>query len=289
VVGFFASNSAHLCTIAKGRIVSIMNVLIFDGYDDSQPRGSPSGLTHIGNDIWFSASKNSARTLTISKKPHYRFLDNLYIPDKTTELSAEQIVTINRFRERTISSDPQYAYRDVIRDLFCNVLSDLRCSNVIELGPGRFPLPLRNIRTYSALEIDPVAIHHLKAEGINVFDCRISPNHFDVCVGVFVFHFNVGWRTLKLLGDSMTADGVFVFNVVTSMADVRIHAFSKLSRLGFSGICIDLLPVYTKNDAIFICSKDRSSSRGRELHEMIVQRLESEGLDGKTGSVLVHP
>ena len=266
-----------------------MTALRIQEYDDSLARGNQSDLSHIGNDIWLSALIDSPRVLSLNRKIYYRFLDRLYIPGKTTDLTTKQIVTVNRYRERTISSDPQYAYRDTIRRLLCNVIDELNCASVVELGPGQYPLPLRNVRRYSVVEIDPVAIERLRAAGVDVSTGRTMSNSFDICIGVFVFHFNISRHTLRLLSNSMSANGIFVFNVLTSMADVRSHAPSRLSRLGFPSLCIDLLPTYKKNDAIFICFKDSSYLTARNLHEKIIDKLENERGYDNASSVLVNP
>jgi hypothetical protein len=256
------------------------------GYESVLAPDEQASLSHMGNDVWLSTFKNNKPMITINARPYHRLLDHLYIPGKTTELTRKQIITINRFRERTISADPQYGYRNTIRDLFGAALESIKFARVLEIGPGRYPLPLPESVTYSAVEIDPLSVEYLRSIGVAVIDSVGPRNYFDVCVGLFVFHFDVGWHTLDLLFNSMADDGVILFNVVSSITDVRTLAFSRLSRLGFWGTCIDLLPSYKKNDVIFICSKDGPKPKGLQLYNAMLAQTKGGHSDGRTFSVL---
>lgn len=230
----------------------------------------------LGNDLWVSREEEGAPTIVLNGKTYSRFLDRLYIPGPTTSLSIRQVVAINRYREQHIASDPQFTYRDAIRQLFAQVLSDLRPVCVAEIGPGRFPLSLPQFRSYSAVEIDPVAIEYLRScDGISVIDQtkeQSLQSSIDICFSLFAFHFDISYGALAYLARSMTKEGIFVFNVVTHSPEVRTRAICKLSRLGFYSRCIDLEPKYSKEDVIFICSRSRGSDDRlfsafeRELH-----------------------
>jgi hypothetical protein len=258
------------------------NTSRFSDHDSSFFGGSSkpeSGLRHIANDVWISSQADNRPTIIINSRLYYRFLDRLYIPCKTTALSGRQICTINRFRERAIDTDPQFNYRNEIRGLFSRSLQTLPSLRVIEIGSGSFPFRLTNFVRYSSLEIDILTIQHLKSLGIDIVGPAQSSDNYDLCVGLFVFHFDVSLSTLEKISALMKPGGLFVFNVVTSAADVRTLAFSRLSRLGYSGLCIDLKERFKKNDAIFICHSGARRLLAMKLYSNIVGEIERSSND----------
>jgi hypothetical protein len=96
--------------------------------------------------------------MKIGDNIHYRFLDRLFIPTTTDELSSDQIELINRFRESNITIDGQFAYREQVRNLFDRCFTKLKYRNALEIGPGKFPLVCPTFQRYASVDIDHEAL-----------------------------------------------------------------------------------------------------------------------------------
>ena len=216
-------------------------------------------------------SEQNLPIIALNGRKYFRFLDRLYLPSITTSLTKKQIITINRFRERTIRSDSQYLYRSQIHSLFADALSPLGGSAAIEVGPGRFPLKIPEFKRHAAWEIDFAVFQHLQAAEIELINPSSDyDGQFDVCFGVFVFHFDVSVGQLQKLARMLKPNGVFIFNVLTNDAAIKSLAERRLSTLQFRSLSVDLKPFFYKSDTVFICYRSSGVQIARNLCDRVL-------------------
>jgi hypothetical protein len=218
-------------------------------------------LEHLGLGIWLSARPKNPSTLKIHGKVHHRFLDRLFIPNNTNDLTHQQIAIINRFREKNLGVDTQFAYRDKLRRLFEHCFAKLEIRSALEIGPGKFPLICPTFREYRCFDIDHEAVETLQKRGIDATSSyRFPQNHsaggYDLCFAVFVFHFKIDRTIIVQAARDLAEEGLFIFNVVSHHAQIRTAVFSTLSSVGYAARGLDLHDAYGKDDMIFFCTRD---------------------------------
>jgi hypothetical protein len=250
---------------------------------DSKERVATTSLDlqNLGSGIWLSLKADNPPTRKIGDSIHYRFLDRLFIPTSTNELSIEQIALINRFRESSIGIDQQFEYCARIRRLFERCFRQLDFKTVMEIGPGKFPLLCPTFQHYSCLDIDNDAVRFLQDGGhdaisVEQFLRRHSQiQNYELCFALFVFHFKVDPTLISQMAKNLARNGVIVFNVVSHNAAVRKALFSALSSVGFSAKGIDLQPVFGKDDMIFVCSRDNEAARTIQIFETFIENIKN--------------
>lgn len=239
-----------------------------------------SAIQHLGEDVWVTHRIENPYTLSIRGNEYFRFMDMFYIPSKTTHLNTKQIMVINRRREELVANDRQFAYCRKIHRVFRNIIKDYDPTSLIEVGPGKFPLAVHENSKYVAVDIDYDAIKYLRSKRIDAHDYLDLPSFSGgnnvMCVGVFVMHFYFNDIMASKLDSFAGKNGVFLFNVITTDAQIRTSAANLLSRIGYHFKSIDLKLFFGKQDIIFLCAK-RSALLNLERAYTIASRIVGEG------------
>jgi SAM-dependent methyltransferase len=234
----------------------------------------------LKNDIWHVDSPSNPKRLSIQGKEYLRFMDLLYIPCSTDLLTPQQIVTINRFREARLHGDVQFQYHRQITRLFSRALDATGPHNILEIGPGKFPLRPQGTNEYLGCDLDAEALDelnrlHLRACFPEELLHAAKPASYSVCIGAFVFQFNVGEDLLRELPRLLRDDGIIVFNVLSKDVAIRTRAAAQLSKFKLATFMVDLKPVFAKNDIIFVIARASNMGRAQLFYETILKNLQS--------------
>lgn len=182
----------------------------------------------LDHDILVSRKTDSRAAEFVNR---IRFLDYLWLPCAVNDLSHDQIITINRYREEQLKLDIQYKYATQTREVFGAVMQAVKPAALLEIGCGKFPLD-GCCGQYFAVDIDPEAISHLRERGYTVChppDVKtIISGNLDFVISAYAMHFRVEDAFLALLTSISSEHAVFCFNIIV---DDGISSLDLLSRL----------------------------------------------------------
>lgn len=220
-------------------------------------------VTDLGNGIFlYDGNSHLDKEVILFGKVYYKFLDRLLLPKRTNQLSKNQILTINRHREKHFFGDRQFIKNRKLRSFIHSLLSVINKKSILEVGCGKFPLALDNEwnpnQNYYGLDIDPEAIFENKSKGINcnlIGNSIINNNLFDVCISIFVFHFGINDKELDLIESLLSKSGILIFNVNTRYAAIKMAVVEKLGGHGFWSMAVSGKKYGLNNDTLFIMSR----------------------------------
>lgn len=190
----------------------------------------------LGAGVLFAACEKVGAALVA--RGYIRFLDRLYLPCSLSELTQEQILVVNRFRERSILVDSQFCHWRKIRGVFGLLIDAAKSKSVLEIGCGKFPLCQDYpVAQYLGVDIDSDAIAHNLGRDIPVvgtWDVGGIAGRYDACISIYAMHFHVDPTILEALANLLTPDAIVAFNVIGDSAYDAIAAAASWSSLGYS-------------------------------------------------------
>lgn len=229
---------------------------------------SDGRYAHLGACVYEKLTGGFPPKTAIDGRPYERFLDSLYLPSTTNLLTPEQIIVINRFRERHINSDSQFEYNRSVKQLISDLCIRLKPESVLEIGPGKFPISV-DTGEYHAVDIDEEVIDYLGSKGISASTWEVltksHTSNFDLIVACFVFHFHVDEASIEFMAKHLAPRGAIVFNVVSKEPLIRTNVFEKFSKYGLSGFAVDLRKRFGKTDILFVMHNPDF----KELHRVL--------------------
>lgn len=149
-----------------------------------------------------------------------RFMDRIYLPVSTEQLTTAQITVVNRLRRRLIEEDAIEPADRKVKEKFGRLIERLGVRSVFEWGCGYYPLipylPSAAGR-YLGIDIDPEVVRERRLAGSQAqlaleFDAA-SVEPFEIGVAIFVFHFRVTEQQLTAIRHLIGPNGAFVANV----------------------------------------------------------------------------
>jgi hypothetical protein len=229
----------------------------------------------LGQALWLRASAGGPDVVKIDGIAYERFMDRIYIPCPTSELTPAQIAVISRFRETHLQTDSQFKYRKLVRRMTVRVIQEIGSGNLLEIGCGRFPLSKEMkvpITEYVGIDIDPVAVAANKANGVSCYmdvsDVYDRLSRFDLVVALFVAQFHLPDALIVTLARNTAADAVILFNVITKEINIR-HAVA--SQLSLAGMWVRGLPIESSlaHDTFFVSARSAGLPRAQRAVETI--------------------
>jgi hypothetical protein len=161
-----------------------------------------------------------------------RFLDNLWLPTALAELTPDQILVINRYRESVIDAEGQYEYARRARRILVEAIKNTQPTALVEIGCGKFPIDT-NCERYLGVDIDPEAIAFLQGQGRNACDPSALVASvawpIDCIVSAYAMHFPIGDGLLRDLNLVASSDAVFCFNMIVEESLSPLRLLARLS------------------------------------------------------------
>lgn len=170
------------------------------------------------------------------------FLDKLILPCRVSELSSDQILVVNRYRESLSEGDAGRSRAQGSRNMFREIIRTFSFRSVLEFGCGTFPIaPTGDNYSYTCIEFDAVAIEELISRGIQVYSpelfCTLSANHklgfFEALIASFSMHFRLPDELISHMVARVTPEGLIAFNVIAEDGFDILSKLEALSRHGF--------------------------------------------------------
>jgi len=177
------------------------------------------------------------------------FLDKLILPCRVSQLSPEQILVVNRYRESLSEDTRQEGRAHGSRHMFHEIIRRFSFQSVLEFGCGAFPIaPEKVSYSYACIEFDPVAIEKLQAKGIVVYHpqqfsglCASGQlGNFDALVASFSMHFRLVENLVSDMVARVSPAGLMAFNVI---AEDGFDILSKLGVISRHGLKLRVLKV----------------------------------------------
>ena len=151
-----------------------------------------ASIRDLGCDIIFCRNETQ---LPEKYKGRPNFLDYLWLPCSLSNLSEDQVLIINRYREQVIESQKQYSHMRVSHEILQRAINSNNVNSLLEIGCGKFPLK-SSCDNHWGVDIDPEAISHMLKIGNNA--CLPSELKscaaikFDFVASAFAMHFSIG-------------------------------------------------------------------------------------------------
>lgn len=244
----------------------------------------PRFLRHLGEGILEATAPIHDRELDIDGIRYRRFIDRLFLPALTCDLSPDQICIINRFRNQIIDRDPQFKYNRWVKRVFEEVILSIQPSLVLEIGPGCNPLTARGAVKggdgYVGCDIDDDAVSALRAGGLSVcapHDLRrkLQFKKPDVIVGCFSFQFRMEDDMLSDLERVSRSDSLLLFNVPTGHVDVLGAVRSRFTEMGYVLSLVKMQSYANVNDTFVVASRRAGTQQDalRKMRKTILRLL----------------
>jgi Methyltransferase domain len=187
--------------------------------------------------ISIPAGDHAPPVLEIDDAPLQRFMDRIYVPAPTELLSTEQVRVVNALRRQDVDTGRIAPANQAVRRRFAALADVVRPRAVLEWGCGFHPfaadLP-KDLR-YIAVDIDPSVVAAGCQAGLQVTHPDDAPSGpFDLAVSIFVFHFDVPSRHLRVLADALAPEGLAVANVYRRSADSRARLARSVESAGLT-------------------------------------------------------
>lgn len=185
---------------------------------------SLESLVSLGHDIFmapYAVGEVLPRRAVIRGQLYERFMDFIFVPVPTHRLRPEQVWVVNHARQLIIaeSRGVACAVNARVRTRLMSHMSALNPSCVVEWGCGFSELTLDGVAQRVVLtDIDPLVVSYQKGRGRNCvlvsdLDRTVGPGAVDVIVAVFVFHFDIPDRHVRVMAELLRDGGTVVANV----------------------------------------------------------------------------
>lgn len=160
-----------------------------------------------------------------------RFLDQLWLPSILSELTQDQILIINRYRESVIEAEGHYVYARRAKRILVEAVISAQPTSLIEVGCGKFPIDAPCER-YLGIDIDEEAIMFVRNNGrLACVPCDLIANavgSIDCVVSAYAMHFAISDKLLQDIDGVAADDAIFCFNFI---ADESLSALNVIARL----------------------------------------------------------
>jgi hypothetical protein len=198
---------------------------------------------------------------------NFVFLDKLILPCRISELSPEQILVVNRYRETLSERDAGGSRALGSRRMFREIIRTFSISSVLEFGCGAFPIaPNEGEYSYACIEFDPVAIKKLRVMGIQVYTpeqfstlCRGGELGFsEALIASFSMHFRLLDELVSEMIGRVTPGGLVAFNLI---AEDGFDILSKLEALSRHGLKLRIMKVdsFARREFLVLGSTNEST------------------------------
>lgn len=202
-----------------------------------------------GHDIHYcttySPDNPSPQKIKINGKVYTRFLDFIYMPCETFELTREQCIAVNNVRNMYYETHGSMSINKAVKRRISMIVNAL-CGNakktLLDYGCGYQTLRSQldvNI-TYIGADINLAVIQNNREKDPKASYVIVDENQLpfkdksiDVLVSVFVFHFNISLLQLSELYRILSDDGVMIFNLYLLPQKQRKNLFLQLEKIGF--------------------------------------------------------
>ena len=230
-------------------------------------------IKSVGLDIFFYDGDDPEKLRQLDGRG--RFLNHLWIPRPLSELSVDQVILTNRFRENAYQADAQFSHAEKMRALFSEIVSSKNPNFMLELGCGKAPLDQFSSR-YLGVEIDTLAISFCVNQGKNVISedeiqqIQLEDGSIDLVVGLFMFHFNIDQTIWKTLQSKLSKNGYMIFNAIVDEGVNIIKKISDLNKYGFYTHIFKNDQLSAREFVFLICNNASSLEKYRTSVEKII-------------------
>lgn len=217
-------------------------------------------IRSLGHDILWCDATDPSHERIVGRT---RFLDHLWLPSTLTELTPEQILIINRYRESVIEAVGPYDNVRRAHDMLVEALRGAQASAILEVGCGKFPI-LARCERYLGIDIDPEAVAFVQSQGKSACGpeelLANAALPFDCIVSAYVMHFEISEEFLADLDTVASADAIFCFNLI---AEESLSTINILSRLCRSWPLINIIKTsgMARREFFFVAGRSAASPR----------------------------
>lgn len=176
---------------------------------------------------------------SLEERGFRRFLDHIYIPVSLEELSRDQVLILNRYRERFIEVDAQFLHWQKIRLIFAEVLQKQCVHSLLEIGCGKFPIKRFAKIDYLGVDFDLEAVQWGRANNLNIIghdELKNIDTKYDAAIAIYAFHFHVSDNILANISHLLKQNAFILYNVVSDGARTSLAVAERFSKLGPSAI-----------------------------------------------------
>lgn len=185
------------------------------------------------------------KKINIAGRIYTRFMNFIYMPCETHELTREQCIAVNDLRSIFFEKHADKAVNFSVKKRIASLINTLCAGTqkrLLEYGCGHhtlFDFLDTNI-DYTGVDISLSAIEKQKAKNAKgnylvINDALpIKDQSIDILVSVFVFHFQVTQFQLAELYRILDKNGVMIFNLYLLSQELRKTLFLQLTALGFT-------------------------------------------------------
>ena len=196
-----------------------------------EPPSSKRLLLHHSHGVYFSESLEPDLPLEIEMDGlrYQRFLDYIYIPSETEELSNDQILAVNELRHRLLLAPGARAINERTRGVFGRAVEIASPRSLLEIGPGTNPLfrsAPKGVQYWLA-DMSRDVIDANRSYGLPCFyfnqsnGIPLADSAVEMIIAIFVLQFNLTSEQIAELARIMAPSGVMVGNVYRRSEESR--------------------------------------------------------------------
>lgn len=166
-----------------------------------------------------------------------RFMDRILLPVPTDELTADQVVVVNRLRLKLIEAGHPMTPNVVMKEAVARLIGALGVTSVVEWGPGIDPInDYCSVRSYVGVDLDPDVRMQLARRDIRCVApdapglASLQPP--DLVVAIFMFQFPLSHQELLAMR-RLAEDGAVIFaNVYLLDQESRSNLIGRFKSIG---------------------------------------------------------
>jgi SAM-dependent methyltransferase len=169
-----------------------------------------------------------------------RFMDTIYVPATTEELTPSQIQVVNRLRRELVDSGKVEPADHDVKVTFGSLASSIHARAIIDWGCGYHtlrPYLPADVTRFVGVDLDPDVVADRRVGGDEAYTCdevaALDFEPFDLGFSVFVWHFDVRFQDLVTIKRLLGGDGVFIANVYRRDGSSRERLAESVRQAGF--------------------------------------------------------
>jgi|tagenome__1003787_1003787.scaffolds.fasta_scaffold20984352_5 SAM-dependent methyltransferase len=181
-------------------------------------------ILHYSHGVYYSDSLESdlPHEIEIDGRKYQRFMNYIFIPGSTENLSGEQILAVNELRKRLLRNDPSIGkVNERVRQVFLWTVEITAPGSLLEVGPGFEPL----FRTappgvqYWLADMSEEVLAANRNLGLASFlftpdsGVPLPQESIDLVIAIFVLQFSLASEQILELARILRPDGVMIANV----------------------------------------------------------------------------